>query len=103
MAKVKGPKIPKGMGKSDYRPPREISFDSDELPQIKNWDVDGKYVLHLHVTQVSKSKGDYFESGDSKKMSARFKVTSVTADDSGKAIDRVKNKYGGKRQSRSNG
>lgn len=110
MGKVKPARIPKT--ESDYRPSREISFDSDELPQVKNWDVDGKYVLHLHVTQVSKSKGESFYSSseaNSKKISARFKVTSVTADEAQPAkksstpIDAVKNKYGGKRRSRSNG
>ena len=42
-----------GMGKKEYYP--NICLSSESLPEIKDWEVDGEYVIVLKVKQTSKS------------------------------------------------
>ncbi len=51
-----------------------ISFDEHELPALKKWKVDGKYVLILHVTQISSERNTFLEG---KPLVARFEIDSV--------------------------
>ncbi len=60
--------------------PNVIRFDEDELPELTKWRVGGKYRLTLEVEQVSMSKGEDYDEGESQKPKTRasFKVVSVT-------------------------
>ena len=51
-----------------------ISLTSEDLPQIKNWQVGGKYKLQLEVEQTEMSKSEYRKDSP---FSARFKVLKV--------------------------
>jgi len=74
-------------------PKRELpnfSLSEDDLPEIKNWKVGGKYRLIIEVEQVSLSKGDYYGSTD-KKLQARFQVKKILADSD--YLKEMKNKF----------
>ena len=51
-----------------------ISFDEHQLPVLKKWKVDGKYVLILHVTQISTERNTFLEEAP---LTARFEIDSV--------------------------
>lgn len=54
-----------------------VSFDSMDLPEIKNWEVGKKYNLKIEAELVELSKGGYFEEDNKKEYHARFKIKSV--------------------------
>lgn len=71
-----------------HKYPTYISFDEEELPELKEWKVGGNYTLTLEVEQVSVSKGDeygpYDEEESAKEQSmikGRFKVLNVETPD----------------------
>ncbi len=71
----------------DSKPSRIMpSFELTEadLPQIKDWDVGNKYTVTMQVEQISKSKGGMYDFGmegeSNKKISARFRIVSVSAE-----------------------
>ena len=68
------------------RMPPTLSLNEDDLPDIKDWKVGGKYTITLKVEQVSSSKDSSLDgpSGGSKKLEARFHVLSASA--SGKPV-----------------
>jgi len=68
--------------KSERMPP-SISLTEDDLPDIKDWKVGGKYTITLQVEQVSSSKDATL--GPSKKLEARFHVLKATT--SGKPME----------------
>lgn len=60
--------------------PVTIRLDEDDLPEIKNWKVGGKYKLTVDVEQTSMSKGNEYGEADSKEkpmVRATFKVISI--------------------------
>lgn len=59
--------------------PAYVRFDEEDLPELVNWKVGGKYKLTLEVEQTSMSKGDEFSNYEKSKpkTSASFKVLSV--------------------------
>lgn len=59
--------------------PVTFRVDDNELPEIKEWKVGGKYKLMMDVEQIESSKGEEYGpmEGKGKKMYGRFKVTSM--------------------------
>lgn len=58
---------------------KHISFSEEELPEIKDWKVGGRYRIVLEVEQRELRKGsDFFDDGGEEKH-ARFRVHSVAA------------------------
>jgi len=51
-----------------------LSLTSKELPEIKDWDVDGDYYLVLKVTQKSKSMRD---DGKEERYDASFDIKEI--------------------------
>lgn len=81
MKPVKGKKI--STRAESVSPKRELpsfSLSEEDLPEIKNWKVGGKYRLLVEVEQVSLSKGDYYITENNKKLHARFQVKKILAD-----------------------
>lgn len=77
----------------DY--PNTLTLDEKELPAIKNWKIDGEYVLDVKVKLKSLNKSMY---SDSPKLRAEFVVQKVTTDDDekddlAKGMDSVKPQY----------
>ncbi len=68
---------PKDIKKDKHGFGKNISFSADELPQIKDWEVGGKYQIVIDVTQISDEINQH--EPDKGKRSARFKVEKVTA------------------------
>lgn len=67
---------------SSEKPHKEtptLRLNSDDLAEIKKWDVGNKYTLTLEVEMVSLSKGNEYEIVDrpSTQTRATFKVKSV--------------------------
>ncbi len=81
-----------------------VSLDADDLPEINDWKVGGKYKLELEVEQVSASKDDMMMEGEKKhSMTARFRIIKVTSHsgkgpiteqlkEKGKKVERLKEK-----------
>ena len=80
-----------------------LSLDAEDLPEIKDWKIGGKYTLKVEVEQVSASKDDMMTEGAKKSpMHARFRVITVKSlsssnmdnamKEKGKKIDRLKEK-----------
>ena len=72
-----------------------VSLDADDLPEIKDWKVGGKYKLELEVEQVSASKDDYMMEGEKKHpMTARFRIIKVksASGDNGPITEHLKEK-----------
>lgn len=74
--------------KISHEPPKPmlptLRLNTDNLSDIKNWDVGKKYTLTLEVEQISKSQGNEYElsdsdSSDKGKISANFKILNVQA------------------------
>lgn len=62
------------------RMPPTLMLNEDDLPEIKDWKVGGKYQIALVVEQTSSSQGDSMMGPDrSKKMEARFRVISAAS------------------------
>lgn len=65
-----------------------------ELPQLKDWKIDGEYTLEVKVKLRSLGKDEYM---DDPKLWGSFRVLSVKSDDDGddvaKGMDSVKPEY----------
>ncbi len=65
------------------RPKRElprVTFTAEDIPEIKNWSVGGKYRLEMEVEQVAAEKDRYgYDEGKNQPLTATFKVTAVKA------------------------
>lgn len=59
---------------SPHRPQPTINLTEDELPEIKDWKVGGKYAIKLMVEMVRQSKGDVFMQERDRKMEGSFKI-----------------------------
>lgn len=57
--------------------PITFSLDEQELPDIKQWKVGGKYTITMEVEQISLDKGVGLEEGKGP-LQARFKVLSAS-------------------------
>lgn len=78
---------PKGSKENKLPPPkvvkrpkfgeRDVHFTVKELPQIKDWEVEGKYQIVLNVTQKSDEIREF--GPDKGVRSARFEINKVTA------------------------
>lgn len=81
LKKTKG--NPTGIAETPAKPKRElprVTFTADDLPEIKNWSVGGKYKLEIEVEQVAAEKDRYgYEDEKTKPLTATFKVTAVKA------------------------
>ena len=65
---------------ADRKMPPTLHLSSDDLPAIKNWQVDKTYKLTLEVTMTGIRRGSYYEMVDApagKKTQADFEITSV--------------------------
>lgn len=63
-----------------YKETPTIRLTSEDLPELKDWKVGGKYNLSLEVEQTSMRQGSEYEMSDSDKdtkISATFKIKSV--------------------------
>lgn len=61
-----------------------VTFTAEDVPEIKDWKVGGKYYLELEVEQVAMEKDRYgFEGEKEKPLTATFKVLAVKALDHG--------------------
>lgn len=58
-----------------------LHLSEDDLPEIKDWKVGGKYTIVLEVEQTGAHKNMAMLEGDSKKMSADFTVLNVSVGD----------------------
>lgn len=58
-----------------YNPQPCIEISESVLPEIKKWNVDGKYKCVVELQMQSIGKNDYGH--DKGKMCARFKVTKI--------------------------
>ena len=69
--------------KSSEKPKRELSrvtFTAEDIPEIKNWKIGGKYYLELEVEEVAAEKDRYgFEGEKEKPLTETFKVLAVKA------------------------
>ncbi len=85
LKKVKGTKTP--AVEKPAEPKRElprVTFTAEDVPEIKDWKVGGKYYLELEVEQVAMEKDRYgFENEKEKPLTATFKVLAVKAMDHG--------------------
>lgn len=54
-----------------------LRIEEDELPEIKNWKIDGEYDLEVKVKLTSLGKSDYEKNP---KVWASFRVESVSVD-----------------------
>lgn len=83
LKKVKGIKTP--AVEKPAEPKRElprVTFTAEDVPEIKDWKVGGKYYLELEVEQVAMEKDRYgFEGEKEKPLTATFKVLAVSAMD----------------------
>lgn len=83
LKKVKGQKTPtvEKPAESKRELPR-VTFTAEDLPEVKDWKVGGKYYLELEVEQVAMEKDRYgFEGEKEKPLTATFKVLGVKAMD----------------------
>jgi len=66
-----------------YKETPTIRLTSEDIPELKDWKVGGKYSLSIEVEQTSMRQGSEYEIEDSdesakdKKISATFKIKSV--------------------------
>jgi len=81
LKKVKGTKMPAVEKPSE--PKRElprVTFTSEDLPEIKEWKIGGKYYLELEVEEVAAEKDRYGYEGEKERpLTATFKVVAVKA------------------------
>lgn len=81
LKKVKGTKTPAVEKPSE--PKRElprVTFTAEDIPEVKDWKIGGKYYLELEVEQVAAEKDRYgYEEDKQKPLTATFKVVAVKA------------------------
>lgn len=81
LKKVKGTKTLAAEKPSE--PKRElprVTFSAEDLPEIKDWKIGGKYYLELEVEEVAAEKDRYGYEGEKERpLTATFKVVAVKA------------------------
>ena len=81
LKKIKGTKMPAVEKPSE--PKRElprVTFTAEDVPEIKDWKIGGKYYLELEVEQVAAEKDRYGYEGEKERpLTATFKVMAVKA------------------------
>lgn len=97
LRKVKGEKFdsPKEMSNRRHLP--TFMLTSEDLPEIKNWQIGKEYKVGMVVEQVSIRKGGFDE--DSNKIEANFKVKKIAANPGAypaSKMERLKEKFSGK-------
>lgn len=84
---TKGTPTPGAVAEKSEKQKRElprVTFTAEDVPEIKDWKVEGKYYLELEVEQVAMEKDRYgFEAEKEKPLTATFKVLAVKAMDHG--------------------
>lgn len=79
LKEVKGTKAP--AVEKPAEPKRElprVTFTAEDLPEIKEWKIGGKYHLELEVEEVAAEKDRYgYEEDKQKPLTATFKVVAV--------------------------
>lgn len=65
------------------KPKRElprVTFTAEDIPEVKDWKIGGKYYLELEVEQVAAEKDRYGLEGEKENpLTATFKVVAVKA------------------------
>lgn len=57
-----------------------VTFTAEDLPEIKDWKIGGKYYLELEVEEVAAEKDRYgYEEEKERPLTATFKVAAVKA------------------------
>jgi predicted RNA-binding protein YlxR (DUF448 family) len=78
---TKGTPSPGAIAEKSEKPKRElprVTFTAEDIPEIKNWKIGGKYYLKLEVEEVAAEKDRYgFEGEKEKPLTATFKVLAV--------------------------
>ena len=81
LKKVKGTKM--SAVEKPAEPKRElprVTFTAEDVPEIKDWKIGGKYYLELEVEQVAAEKDRYGYEGEKERpLTATFKVVAVKA------------------------
>jgi hypothetical protein len=81
LKKVKGTKTP--AVEKPAEPKRElprVTFTAEDVPEIKDWKIGGKYYLELEVEQVAAEKDRFGYEGEKESpLTATFKVVAVMA------------------------
>lgn len=81
LKEVKGTKTP--AVEKPAEPKRElprVTFTAEDIPEIKDWKIGGKYYLELEVEQVAAEKDRYGYEGEKERpLTATFKVVAVKA------------------------
>ncbi len=68
----------------------QLTIYSDDLPELKNFSIDGNYILRVCVNVKRLGKGDEYEIMDGqqdKRMYARCEITSVEMDGDKEVLD----------------
>lgn len=80
---TKGTPSPGAIAEKSPKPKRElprVTFTAEDVPEIKDWKIGGKYYLELEVEQVAAEKDRYGYEGEKEKpLTATFKVVAVKA------------------------
>ncbi len=73
---------------SPMRPRPTLHLSAEDLPEIKDWKVGGKYRVVVDVEMVRASKGEY-EYDQDKRLQAAFRVSKAKAVKQQKDIDEI--------------
>lgn len=60
---------------NDYKPKPHLDISSEDLPEIKDWDVGEIYTIEVKAKMTSKSENTY--NGEKPKLTACFEIQSA--------------------------